>query len=162
MILEHRTTATVDLYNCHRLRDTRQPFILVLNETDNVFAALSYCALQTRLKSASVHALGSIANIKLGYFHHDKKHHDIKEFAGIYEIVSLTGSITTTEGKPFIHIHAGISKEAFTVFGGHVIDAFSGPVSEFIINPLSSTIPRTFDESLGIYTICQGSEHDKS
>lgn len=154
MITENTSIASVNLANCQRLRNTQLPFILILNEQDNLFSALSYCALQTNISSASFYALGAIANIKLGYFNHVRKQHCVKECSGIYEIVSLAGSITFVENKPFIHIHAGISQSDFVVFGGHVIDAFSGPVSEFIIQPLSATIKRTFNESLGIYTVC--------
>ena len=54
---------------------------------------------------------------------------------------------------PFIHIHAGISQDDFLVYGGHVIDAYSGSVSEFMISPLPHRVHRSFNSQLNIYTI---------
>lgn len=152
--------SSVDITNCHRLKGTTSPFILVLKEGENIFSALRVCALHTQLKSASVQALGSLQNITIGYYRHDTCQHQVKLFQGIYEIATLIGSITFKETEPFIHIHAGISHHDFIVYGGHVIDAESGPASEFIIYPMNAMIHRKYNSNLGIWLICEENTHE--
>lgn len=147
--------ATVNLTNCHQLKNTSLPFILTLGEGENIFSALQLCATKIALPSASFTALGALQNVKMGYYHQATKQHTIKIFEDVYEIASLIGSITCNNSEPFIHIHAGISHLDFIVYGGHLIDAHSGPASEFIITPFAAPIHRHFNALLGIYTICK-------
>lgn len=144
--------AAVTLNTCQH-HDPAQPFILCLSG-ENLFSALKQCAANMGIKSAMFSGLGSIAEVKIGYYQHDTHHHVCKFFSGIYEIVSLTGNITCAENKPFIHLHAGISGDTFQVSGGHIIDAYAGPATEIMIIPLTAAIHREFNPDLGIYSIC--------
>jgi uncharacterized protein len=129
-------------------------FILTLGNGENLFKALSECADRMKLPSAMVTGLGSIAEVKMGYYLHDKKQHITKHFSGIYEIASLVGNITLADNRYFIHLHAGISNEHFQVMGGHIIDAEAGPATELMIVPFDSPIYRKFNPDLGIFSIC--------
>lgn len=54
------------------------------------------------VKLANVNALGALSEFEVGLFDVDEKKYYSQKHAGAFEIVSLTGSVTTKEGKIYI------------------------------------------------------------
>ncbi len=137
------------------IRNTDKPFILLLNEGDNLFEGILDCAEAVNLQAAIFTGLGALANITIGYYHLETKQHQSKLFEGVFELVSLTGNITfAEEGKRFAHIHAAIGDTTCQVFGGHLIDAYAGASTEISIIPLHSPVHRKYNDALDIRVIC--------
>lgn len=136
------------------LDKSNSPYILSLQEGDNLFQAILQFVEAANLKSAVLSGLGALSNITMGYFHRDTQQHSKRLFSGTYELVSLTGNVTFANEDRFLHIHAAIGDDQFNVFGGHIIDAFASASIEIAITPLTYPVFRIVHPELGIKVIC--------
>ena len=75
------------------------------------------------VKLANVNALGALSEFEVGLFDVDEKKYYSQKHAGAFEIVSLTGSVTTKEGKIYMHIHLSAGDRENKVYGGHLNSA---------------------------------------
>ena len=57
------------------------------------------------IKLASVEALGAINDFTAGVFNTSEKKYYANHFQGTFEIVSLTGTISTKDGEFYQHLH---------------------------------------------------------
>ena len=73
-----------------------------------------------RIALASVRALGAVNRFTAGVFKTEEKEYLSNEFQGSFEIVSLTGTVNTMEGRPYCHLHISAGNEKGEVFGGHL------------------------------------------
>lgn len=144
----------IDSQSGQKLIDNNKPFILVLQNGENLFEAILRCADAANIQSAILTGLGALDDITVAYYHLEKKSYHSKTFTGMHELISLNGNISMAEGKRFVHIHAALGKEDFTVIGGHIMDAIVHPTVELAITPLDSTIYREYNEELGLKLMC--------
>lgn len=130
------------------------PYILSLQEGDNLFQNILQFADLVNIKSAVLNGLGAVSDITIGYFHRDTQQQVKRLFSGTYELVSLTGNITIFGKDRFLHIHAAIGDDKYQVFGGHVIDALASASTEIAIIPLTYPVFRKNHPELDIKVIC--------
>jgi uncharacterized protein len=143
----------VTLKTCHKISNNSTPFILMAQENESIFTTLQHCITIMKLQSALVAGIGSIKQIELGFYDHDAMVMHKKKFTGIYEIASLSGSVTYYENEPFVHLHGAFSDADYQTFGGHMIDAQAGAATELYITPLSGKVARVFDQHMKIKRI---------
>lgn len=68
-----------------------------LDRGEEILEQLKILALQENIKLASVRGLGAVDEFTVGVFKTDRKQYDANSFTGYFEIVSLTGTITTMD-----------------------------------------------------------------
>lgn len=146
--------AIVNLQNCVELAGTDKPFIFVLNIGENLFESLVKCASLMKLKSAAISGLGTLTQVTVAYYHLHKKEYQTKLFSEAYEVVSLQGNISSLEGKPFVHIHAALGQEDYSIIGGHIMDAVVDACMEMTVIPLAAPINRAYDDETGLKLMC--------
>lgn len=140
--------------SCSKLANKTQPFILVLNQGDDLLESITQCATDAKLMSASISGLGQLHNPTLAYFSsnpHDKP--TLTTFSGYYELASLNGNITNNNGQYYTHAHAVLADKKFHGIAGHVNHAKVGLTVEITIVPLSSSIQRAVDAKTGFGSI---------
>jgi len=146
--------AVIDSASGSKLAGTDKPFILALNMGEDLFSSILQCANDARIKSAAISGLGTLDDVTIAYYNLLTKQYQEKLFAGMFEIVSLNGNITTLDNELFIHIHAAIGDENYQVFGGHIMSGTVGPACEITITPLAASIQRGFDDRTGLKIMC--------
>ena len=99
---------------------------------------------------ASVSGLGAVHDFTVGVYQTDRKQYDSNTFSGYFEIVSLTGTITTMNGAYYAHLHMSCGDEQGHVFGGHLNRAVVSATCEVVIRILDGTVERRFDEEIGL------------
>lgn len=109
---------------------------------------------------ARVTAIGAFKDPELGCWDVDTRIYDHRTFAGVWELVSLSGNITRRvdadypddggAARPFLHAHVAISGHDYRVMGGHLFDATCGVVVETFIRPLSDPLDRDYDDAIGL------------
>lgn len=144
----------VDSQSGQKLTDYNKPFILVLQKGENLFESILRCADAANIQSAILQGLGALDDVTVAYYDLDSKSYHSKTFTGMYELISLNGNLSMAEGKRFIHIHAALGREDFSVIGGHIMDATVGPSVELAITPLDSAIYREYNEEIGLKLMC--------
>ena len=121
-----------------------------LDRGEEILEQLKILALQENIKLASVRGLGAVDEFTVGVFKTDRKQYDANSFTGYFEIVSLTGTITTMDGDYYTHLHMSAGNEKGEVFGGHLNRAMISATCELVIQVVDGTVERRFDPEIGL------------
>lgn len=121
-----------------------------LDRGEEILEQLKILALQENIKLASVRGLGAVDEFTVGVFKTDRKQYDANSFTGYFEIVSLTGTITTMDGEYYAHLHMSAGNEKGEVFGGHLNRAMISATCELVVQVVDGTVERRFDPEIGL------------
>ena len=80
-------------------------FVVRIDKGEEIVAQVLELAKREHIALASVQALGAVNRFTAGVFDTQKKQFEGHTFEGCFEIVSLTGTLTTMDGKPYCHLH---------------------------------------------------------
>ena len=121
-----------------------------IDKGEEILTQLKNIALKEEIKLASVRALGATDDFTVGVFKVDEKKYYANHFTGDFEIVSLTGTISTMNGEYYAHLHMSAGDEQGRVFGGHLNEAIISATCEMVIEVIDGQVDRVRDESVGL------------
>ena len=121
-----------------------------IDRGEEVLTQLKAIALKEDIKLASVRALGATDDFTVGVFKVEEKKYYANHFTGDFEIVSLTGTISTMNGEYYAHLHMSAGDEQGRVFGGHLNEARISATCEMVIEIIDGQVDRLRDESVGL------------
>lgn len=130
-----------------RFEDT---IIARIDKGEEILEKIKEIALEEKIELASIHALGAICDFTVGVFKTEEKEYIANDFKGNFEIVSLTGTITTMNDEFYSHIHMSAGNEKGEVFGGHLNRAIVSATCEMVINVVNGKVNRYFDQEVGL------------
>lgn len=130
-----------------RFEDT---IIARIDKGEEILEKIKEIALEEKIELASIHALGAICDFTVGVFKTEEKEYIANDFKGNFEIVSLTGTITTMNDEFYSHIHMSAGNEKGEVFGGHLNRAIVSATCEMVINIVNGKVNRYFDQEVGL------------
>ena len=90
---------------------------------EEILECLRQVALKENISLASVSALGAVDDFTVGVYKVDEKKYYSNHFEGAFEIVSLTGTISTMNGEYYAHLHMSAGGTDGAVVGGHLNSA---------------------------------------
>jgi len=128
---------------------TELGYIVRLEPGEEIIAALSLFAETQGFGSAVLQGIGAATDLTIGYFEREKKSYVKRTLAGEYEVLSLSGTISWFEKRPWVHAHVVVSDPGFDVVGGHL---FSGKVTvtiELVLTVSRTRIERKEDAEIG-------------
>mgnify|MGYP004470097563 FL=1 len=121
-----------------------------LDKGEEVLEKIKEISLHHKIKLASVQALGATNDFTVGVFKPEEKKYYANTFQGNYEIVSLTGTISTMNDEFYTHIHMSAGNEKGEVFGGHLNRAIISATCEIVITIIEGRVDHYFDETIGL------------
>lgn len=121
-----------------------------IDKGEEILEKVKEVAEKENVKLASVSALGAVNEFTVGVFKTDDKKYVSNEFKGEFEIVSLSGSISTMNGETYIHLHMSAGDVSGKVFGGHLNQAKVSATCEMFIDVLDGSVDRKYSEDIGI------------
>ncbi len=121
-----------------------------IDRGEEIHAQLKELALREQIRLAEVSALGAVNDFTVGVFKTDERKYYANHFTGSFEIVSLTGTITTQDGAYYAHLHMSAGNDKGEVFGGHLNEAIVSATCEMVINVIDGTVERAFSEDVGL------------
>lgn len=130
-----------------RFNDT---IFMRIDRGEEILAALKELAQAESIKLASVSALGATNSFTVGVYNTAEKKYYSNDFAGAFEIVSLTGTINTMDGEFYTHIHMSAGNERGEVFGGHLNRAVVSATCETVVTVVDGELDRYHDEDVGL------------
>lgn len=107
-------------------------------------------AKQHGWKSGSVTGLGGVSNVHLAYFDIERKEYLPIDVAGIVELISLTGNLSTVNDAPMWHLHAAVSDREGRVTAGHLMSLEVAIALECWIEAETEPVARCKDEATGL------------
>ena len=121
-----------------------------MDKGEEILEQMQKVAEQEDIKLAEVSALGAINDFTVGVFKTDEKKYYSNHFEGAFEITSLTGTISTMDGKYYAHLHMSAGNDKGEVFGGHLNRAIISATCEMVIRVIDGSIDRRFSEEVGL------------
>lgn len=131
-------------------RKFNNQIIARIDKGEEILDKIKEIAIKENIKLASINALGATNEFVVGVYNVGEKKYYSNEFKGYFEIVSLTGTINTMDGKFYTHIHMSAGNENGEVFGGHLNKAIVSATCEMVINVIDGNVDRCFDEETGL------------
>ncbi|RVH76124.1 DUF296 domain-containing protein [Sinorhizobium meliloti] len=133
---------------------SERTFILVLEEGDEAFSAISAFAAQADIAGASVTAIGAFSSATVGFFRIESRDYRKIPVAEQSEVLSAIGDIARDEaGRPSLHLHAVLGLEDGSTRGGHLLEGYVRPTLEVIIRESPTGLCRRKRPELGIALI---------
>ena len=117
---------------------------------EEILECLKQVALKENIKLASVSALGAVDDFTVGVYKVDEKKYYSNHFEGAFEIVSLTGTISTMNGAYYAHLHMSAGNDKGEVFGGHLNRAVISATCEMVIDVIDGVVERRADPEVGL------------
>ncbi len=121
-----------------------------MDPTEEIIQTLRLVAKKEGIGLAAVEALGAVNDFTVGVYDTTEKQYHSNRFTGAFEIVSLTGTVTTKDGEFYAHLHMSAGDAEGKVFGGHLNSAVVSATCEMVIRVLDGTVERRLDESIGL------------
>ena len=124
--------------------------VIRFDPDEEIIENLRAIAEKEQIKLASVEALGAINDFTVGVFDTVEKKYYSNRFPGAYEIVALTGTITTKDGAFYQHLHMSAGESSGAVFGGHLSRAVVSATCEMIVRVIDGRVERVLDPDIGL------------
>ena len=121
-----------------------------IDRGEEILEKLKEISVKENIKLAHVSALGATNDFTVGVFNVDEKKYYANSFSGNFEIVSLTGTVTTMNGEFYAHLHMSAGNNKGEVFGGHLNRARISATCEMVITVADGTVERKFNEDVGL------------
>lgn len=131
-------------------RKFEQTIIARIDKGEEILEQLKEIALKENIVLVSISALGALSEFTVGVFDTKEKKYYANDFSGNYEIVSLTGTVSTMNGQYYAHLHMGAGDREGKVFGGHLNKAIVGATCEMVIQIINGKAERKFSEDIGL------------
>ena len=124
--------------------------VMRIDKGEEILTQLKAMALKENVQLASVRALGATNDFTVGVFKVDEKKYYANHFTGDFEIVSLTGTISTMNGEYYAHLHMSAGDAQGRVFGGHLNEAIISATCEMVVEVIDGQVERAHDADVGL------------
>ena len=125
-------------------------YVMRLDPGDEIVEKVLWLAAVEQIKLATVTGLGAVDNVTLGLYSPDTKQFKANMFHADFEIVSLTGTITTQRGRPYTHLHMAVGDLSGRCYGGHLNRAVVSATAELVIQTIPGEVDRQPDAKIGL------------
>lgn len=128
----------------------KEKMVVRIDKGEEILEQIKFLAEKENIHLASVRALGATNDFTVGVYNIDEKKYYANSFQGNFEIVSLTGTINTMDGKFYTHIHMSAGNDKGEVFGGHLNRAVVSATCEMVIDIIDGEVDRYHDDEIGL------------
>lgn len=125
-------------------------FLLRMDRGERVRNTLDGFLQQQGVASGYLQGIGALEQVELGYYSIPDRRYLQRTMPGVYELLSLSGNITTVDGQPFVHAHAVLSDAHFRTLGGHFFDGLVAVTLELVIRPFPESVQRAEHADFGL------------
>lgn len=143
----HRRDLPVSAMEYGKFGDT---YLVRLDRGEEILEQLEALARRENIALATVQALGAVDRFTVGAYDTAKQEYKANEFAGSFEIVSLTGTIDQKDGRFYAHLHMSAGDVRGRVFGGHLNKARISATCEMAVRVLPGRVNREKDPETGL------------
>ena len=130
-----------------RFEDT---YIVRLDPEEEILTQLMLVAEKENIMLAEISGLGALKELEISVFDTKEKAYYNNTYAEAMELLSLTGTVTCMDGKPYLHVHATAGDGTGKAVGGHLKKAVISVTGEILLRVIAGRVERKFSEAIGI------------
>jgi len=123
-------------------------YVLRAEIGEEIQETLRQFAQAVKLKAAFYQGIGALTQVELAFFCTDLKTYDRRFFNDEYELITLTGNLSSQDGVPVAHSHAAIGTRNFETYSGHLVRGVVCVTAEILVTPLDIPLTRKEDPIL--------------
>lgn len=127
-----------------------EDIVIRIDKEEEIIEKMLEVCRKENVTLANVNALGAVGEFEVGLFNTAEKKYYSTIHKGDFEIVSLTGSITTKDGELYHHIHMSAGNQENKVYGGHLNYAKVSATCEMFIHVMPGKVERKFSDEIGL------------
>jgi len=126
--------------------------IIRLERGEELIDALTTFCEKRSVRNAIFQGIGAVENVQIGYYDLATKEYFFRTEPGVFEVASMQGNVALVEGKPFIHVHAVLSRceESLECIGAHIKEAHVAVTLEIYMTVLDTSVDRKHDDDIGL------------
>ena len=124
--------------------------VIRIDKGEEITEQLRAVAEKEEIRLAGIEALGAVNDFTVGVYNTAEKKYYSNHFEGAFEIVSLTGTISTMNGAYYAHLHMSAGNDRGEVFGGHLNRAVISATCELVIDVIDGVVERRADPEVGL------------
>jgi hypothetical protein len=121
-----------------------------VDKGEEIVNILTEFCMKRSINLGKISAIGAASEVEIGVFDTVNKEYNSKIMKGIFEILLISGNISTSNYKPYLHLHITLSDSNYNTFGGHLNRAIVSATCEIIVEVYKGKLDRYFDESIGL------------
>ena len=129
-------------------------YVLRLSPDEEILACLTRLAEEEHIALAEVSGIGALKELTVCVFDTVEKVYYNNTFTKPQELLSLSGTITEMDGKPYLHLHATAGDEAGNALGGHLKAAVISATGEILVRVLPGHVGAAVQRSHRPELIC--------
>ncbi|MBZ9995210.1 PPC domain-containing DNA-binding protein [Mesorhizobium sp. BH1-1-4] len=135
----------------------QRTFVVVLDPGEEAFSALTSFAVDQKIGSASLTAIGAFQRAIVGWFDLESKSYRKIPVEQQCEVLSAIGDVATgDDGKPSLHVHTVLGLSDGTTRGGHLLEGTVLPTLEITVVEAPAHLRRRKRAELGVALIDLG------
>ena len=133
---------------------TGRAFVLILDQGEEAFKAITDFANRERIDGASITAIGAFSEAEIGWFDLAAKKYKPVKVSEQCEVLSLIGDLAKgDDGQASLHLHAVLGLQDGACRGGHFLSGKVRPTLEVTIMETATHLRRKKRADLGIALI---------
>ncbi len=125
-------------------------YVVRLDRGEEMIEKVLWLASTEQIRLAQISGLGEVNIITLGNYSAETRQYKATTFHADFEIVSLSGNLTTQNGKPYLHIHMAVSDSCGRCYGGHLNHGEVNGSAELFITVLDGEVERQPNPDIGL------------
>ena len=130
-------------------------YVLRVQKGEEILSCIQTVCEQEKILLGTVTGIGAVGEIVLGVFDREKFAYVSETYTGDMELGSCGGSISTMDGKTYLHIHAVVGNPAKGFcMAGHMSRAVVSLTGEFILHQIDGRVEREYSPEVGL-TLCR-------
>ena len=106
--------------------------VLRLDPPEEICESITAAARAENIALAEISGIGAADSFTVGVYNTVTKEYRSNTLNGAYEIVSLTGTLTSKDGEPYLHLHFSAGDENGRVSGGYLNRAAVSATADII------------------------------
>jgi predicted DNA-binding protein with PD1-like motif len=125
-------------------------YLLRIMRDEEIITALKRFCEAKGIGGAALSGIGAVKDARFGHYDLHKKKFVFTDYPGMLELVSMSGNITSVEGKPWVHVHGVFSDDENRALGGHVDSMAAAITAEIHLIDHGTAIEKKLDEFSGL------------
>jgi predicted DNA-binding protein with PD1-like motif len=115
---------------------------------EEIQETLRQFAEKVGLQGAFFSGIGTLHQVELAFFCASTKNYDRQFFDDEYELISLTGNLSFTDGVLAPHTHVSLCDRKFQTYSGHLVRGVVSVTAEILVIDLGVHLTREEDPIL--------------